>query len=884
MKPVNFADIPSDDWDELVDGSDDAWLMHRSDWIEIETSYFVRDNFSFGLYDRGRLIAVQPLYFSDGDNGTAHSERLVHCGIHRHTGLAMRGDLSPAETRAVQSHAMNRILHVASALGADRIQLNSHNLNPRNRTAQRDVIPFWVIENGFQLGLGFGPNGLDPAPGFAVTNADQIVDLSEPVEVLFAKLDEACRRAVRKAEKAQLLFVVDKSADRLERYFALAKASSLRTGEALSPYNYYNAILDRFGAKEHVVFAFARHGDRDVAALILLIAKGAASFLAGVSDPSSLSLRPNDFIHWHAILAAKDMGLEVYRFGPIFPEVPADWPIAKVSSFKGKFGARSVPIIQGSLFLKPERVEAATLAAEKHMAVLARPRALAQPMASSLAADIVAHHLRLFGLVNASSNPEGAGLLVADAAVEGGWIAARQAAEQGIPVVLLRPSRAADYLDGVNFETRREAPDSGYTATACAEDAAWRRLRSLYPSETIRASSSVPVVNAPLGGASWVWLPFGRSGMLLIGTELHRDLTRFRQGDPSAANNRPTDAKWGIAGERPTYLYEAQLDPSNPHDRMADWWIWTLRDALIRHASVKAGDILPFGAAGMVIVTGDDDQAPLDDYLAQGNLLGDLPVTYFLHPLTKHTSTTIEEHSRGRRVEWEIHPDALETPNEYDACFDEQAEWFEALLGRKPRFVRNHGFLNDGYWGHAKAWIRHDICGSSNLPGLDCRILNGSLLPARLALDGQLTDHWSILTAFGDGVMFALDWDEQTASNAIEKAGERIIESGVPGILVFNLHPANNLKAACMHSAVLRLVEKQGFAAMTLGDAISWFAVRDKGEEPIVGEGAIPPFGLSVNEPVIPESKEIAASVRPQKPKAGHLAAFWRLLSTRSRS
>lgn len=453
----------------------------------------------------------------------------------------------------------------------------------------------------------------------------------------------------------------------------------------------------------------------------------------------------------------------------------------------------------------------------------------------SLGADTVAHHLRLFGFGGASSDPDIADLLVADAAGEGGWIAARQAAERGTPVVVLRPSRAADYLDGVSFEPRRDAPGFEFTAAACLEDAAWRRLRSLYPSETIHASPSVPVVNVPDGGASWVWLPFGRSGMLLIGTDLHRDLTRFRQGDPAAADNRPTDAQWGFAGERPTYLFDGQLEDDRPHDRMADWWMWTMRDALVRHAGMEAADILPSGARGMVIVTGDDDQAPLEDYRAQRELLGDLPVTYFLHPLCQLGQAGLAEVSSGVEIEWELHPDALETPNEYDARFSEQAMWFETLTGRRPRLVRNHGFLNDGYWGHASAWISHGIVGSSNLPGLNCRVLNSSLLPARLALDGRLTDHWSLLTAFGDGVMFALDWEEETATHAIMEAGRRIVESGVPGILVFNLHPANHAKAACMHESVRRLVTEQGFIAMTFGFALDWFSARDGSSSPDVG-------------------------------------------------
>jgi Acetyltransferase (GNAT) domain len=864
MKTIAFDKIPASDWNDLAQASPDAWLMHRAEWIVIETRFFVRKNLCFGIYVHDRLVGIQPLYLSDGSNGTSHGEILVHSGIHRHAGLALSPSLSRAETIAAQNCTMQLILHVAHSLGADRIQLNAHNLAPRNLSSNRDHIPYWVVDHGFQLGLGFGPNGMEPAPGFSVCNADQIVDLSQSEEVLFSELDEACRRAVRKAEKAGLKFVVETAEDRLERYFALAKSSALRTGEALPPLDYYQAILDQFSKSENVITTFARLGDNDVAALILLTGKGAASFLAGVSDPGSLSMRPNDFIHWQAILWAKSMKFMAYRFGPIFPEVPSDWPIAKVSAFKGRFGARPVPMIQGSLFLNTEHAQKCLALASQSMTALAYPRKLPTPPAVSLAADNVAHHMRLFGMTGASSHPDQTSILVADAAVEGGWIAARQAVDAGKPVVLLRPSRAAAFLEQVAFEEGDLYNAPVFNAVNAGENEVWRHLRSLHANEGIAAKNGMAVVQSPSGVATWVWLPIGKAGMLLVGTELHRDLIRLRQGDPAAAANRPTEAQWGIAGERPTYLFEGQLEADKPHDRMADWWMWTLRDALIRHAGVTADDILPFGAKGVVIITGDDDQAPLEDYRAQEKLLGGLPVTYFLHPLTKHTRQSMVEHSLGRSVEWEIHPDALETPGEYNARFDEQAAWFEALTGRPPRLVRNHGYLNDGYWGHAKAWIRHGVTGSSNLPGVDCRVLNSSLLPARLALNGKMTDHWSILTAFGDGVMFIFEWDDATAMRAIHDAEQRILDSGVPGILVFNLHPANHEKAASMHAAVRKLVE-DGFAAMTLGAALEWFKARDAGLEAVVSAGMVAPFALPEAEATIPSATDNAITALPMK-------------------
>jgi hypothetical protein len=443
-----------------------------------------------------------------------------------------------------------------------------------------------------------------------------------------------------------------------------------------------------------------------------------------------------------------------------------------------------------------------------------------------ISADIVIHNLRVFGLTATQGKNSDE---------------IRVSTREGSVAIRLVHADAS-LPDGVTSRPSR----GSLTATA-GQNQDWGRLKSFFMANAFAGPALIPIVTDEAGLPVWAFMPDAMGSTVLIGTDLAADLTLLRQGDPAAAANRPTEAQWGIAGERPTYLFEGQLQADKPQDRMADWWMWTLRDALIRHARAKADDILPFGAKGMVIVTGDDDQAPLEDYRAQEKLLGSLPVTYFLHPLTKHTRQTMEEHALGRSVEWEIHPDALDTPNEYDARFDEQAGWFEGLTGRKPSLVRNHGFLNDGYWGHAKAWARHGVTGSSNLPGLDCHVLNGSLLPARLALNNHLTDHWSILTAFGDGVMFALEWDADTATQAIRAAGQRVIASGVPGILVFNLHPANHERAACMHVAVQNLVEN-GFTAMTLGTALEWFRARDEGRKAVMNASMVAPFALPEGE------------------------------------
>ena len=428
-------------------------------------------------------------------------------------------------------------------------------------------------------------------------------------------------------------------------------------------------------------------------------------------------------------------------------------------------------------------------------------------MAMSLAADVLMHHLRLVGLKDLRELRDGE-LAVGDGAVT------------------IKFANTETLIPSGEFEQRRA--DRTLLAVA-GQGLAWGQLRSFHSEKVWLDDGLVPVVVDGEGQAVWAWSPSEQGGSLLIGTDLVADLILIRQGDPLAAANRPTEPLWGIAGERPNYLFEAQLDPGRPFERLADWWLWTLRDALMRHAGVEASPVLPGGAPGVIVITGDDDQAPIEDYRAQRELLGDLPVTYFLHPLCKLDQAGFDEISAGRKIEWELHPDALETPGEYPQRFAEQGAWFEGLIGRKARLVRNHGFLNDGYWGHARPWLAHGIVGSSNIPGVDGRVVNGSLLPARLVLDGKLTSHVSLLTAFGDGAIFVGNWDAATTIEAVLSSGRRIIESGVPGVLVFNLHPANHLRAAPMHQAV-QMLAREGFIAMTMGEALYWF---DHGEWPI---------------------------------------------------
>jgi hypothetical protein len=446
------------------------------------------------------------------------------------------------------------------------------------------------------------------------------------------------------------------------------------------------------------------------------------------------------------------------------------------------------------------------------------------PDIPAIAADMVAHHLRLFG-VGATIEAGSATRAHVTRSVELGATAPPAAGGERV-TVLLQPSTQVLTALGVERVAKLEKPET-IRFPKFAEQT-WREARSLHPADIYRCvgSHEVEAIDSS-GRPCWITVTFAGQRVLIVGTDLAGDLVRYRQGDPATVDDRPTAPLWGIPGERPTYLFEGQLQPGRRDARHADWWGMALAQTVAAWLRTRPVPLLPGGAPGAVVVTGDDDQAFLEKYDQQLALLDGTPLTYFLHPLTRHTRTTLAAMTARSRVEFGLHPDALDQPARYSEIFRKQADWFFELTRSAPRSVRNHGFLNDGYWGHLPVWLERGVRISANLPGVDGTILNGSLLPARVAWQSALTPHWSMLTAIGDGVRFALGADGPASASCITRLADDITRSKLPGVIMLNLHPQNVAETIEMHVAV-RAVQDGGFVALTIADCIEWFAERDR--------------------------------------------------------
>lgn len=444
----------------------------------------------------------------------------------------------------------------------------------------------------------------------------------------------------------------------------------------------------------------------------------------------------------------------------------------------------------------------------------------------TVATDIVAHHLRLFGLRDGTSNESSGGLLLIEKPGADRVSEARHFASTGGLVIALLP--AENFCQALSVSLDAGAvPAPAELQYVQGRGSPWGRLRSLHAAHVFRGSGLRPLVCRSDGAAVWAQVELGKGNVILVGTDLAGDLTRYRQGDPEKEKARHTSPVWGYAGERPLYLFEADRAGEDPSERHADWWGVAIATTACTLLGARLAPLLPGAAPGAIVITGDDDQAYLEKYSEQMRLLGDVPLTYFLHPQTRHTKKTLRVMFDRKRIDLGIHPDALTEPQRYASVLKEQVTWYRSLTGDGPLSVRNHGFLNDGYWGHLPAWREHGIRISSNIPGLNGRVLNGSLLPGRIALATGLTEHWSILTAIGDGVRSIESLSDKAAGELILRMADAIRSSAVPGVIVLNLHPQNVSDTREMHLAALRVI-RDGFVAWTMRDCLRWFEERDK--------------------------------------------------------
>lgn len=396
----------------------------------------------------------------------------------------------------------------------------------------------------------------------------------------------------------------------------------------------------------------------------------------------------------------------------------------------------------------------------------------------------------------------------------------------------------------------RPEPPGGFLYPAARS---WFRPRPVYRPLLAHTSFAGPGVE-PLwltadGRAAIAWWDHDGRLDLLVGLDVAEELVRYTQGDPAQVDIPQDRSMWGYGHERAVYLYQHHTHPKYPLEPWADNLGYFLAETLGRWLGVPLLAPLPGGARGGVLLTGDDDQAWLEKYDEQLRLVGDFPITYLLLPHTRHTPETLAK--MPANVEFGLHVDALEAPDQYDPVCRKQYAEVCALTGRTVRVVRNHGHLNRDYWGHLAVW---DECGLDldlNVPGMSGTARTGTFLPFRVRrADGSWSPHYGLLSGYSDSLTYALKWSGRKQARHIRRLADQV-ERARPGVLVFNWHPQNVTDNVPAHRAIMAAGRRPGWAALGADSYLGWLKAvervelgRAAGRPTLLGAADVP--GLAV--------------------------------------
>lgn len=308
-------DIVADRWDDLVRGSPDGWVFGLHGWQRLvaaveEWGFSER---GFGVHENGRLVAVVPLHVQP-------SSRAAGSSGWGGSGPVISADLSPADRDRVLRAATERMIEIAEADGATRLEVSSSPVTESALGSRWGVNSFAVL--GFEDG----------------SRLSQVISLDRDEEALWAGLSKTARHLIRRAEKAGFRAEAVDWQQALDSYYDIHVETYARSGEAPHPRRYFSGIADKMAPiGSSRLFALLSPGGEPVAFQNVAMLGSGAYYHTGCSRTAAQSVSPGYLLMWEAIKAARNDGARWFDVGWIFPAAK-DPKQQGLTHFKTRFG------------------------------------------------------------------------------------------------------------------------------------------------------------------------------------------------------------------------------------------------------------------------------------------------------------------------------------------------------------------------------------------------------------------------------------------------------------------------------------------------------------------------------------------------------------------
>lgn len=344
---IQRMNIAAPAWDEVVTSSPDGWVFSLYDWQDLILN--VRQwglvDFSFGLQEDGKFVAVIPLQFNPyndtisssgwGGSGPVLSNKLIGKNRKRVIQLA----LNHCEAEAKRCNAA----------------LLDFSVSPVTKTSLQSL---WGVNPFVFYGLQ------------DCSELSQVIDLSYSEDQLWAEISADARRQIRIAREKGCVIKRLNWIESVDQYYELHCETYQRTGVEPHPKEYFGGIANYIAPKDYSVLWGAYSGDGEIQGYHNAAWFGEGGYYhTGCSTAQANQSGINYLLFWEAIMGAKSAGLRWYDCGAIFPNAK-DSKQHGLTTFKTKFGGEAHRLFRSQLPIQKSGITPSTVSIRECLALL----------------------------------------------------------------------------------------------------------------------------------------------------------------------------------------------------------------------------------------------------------------------------------------------------------------------------------------------------------------------------------------------------------------------------------------------------------------------------------------------------------------------------------
>jgi hypothetical protein len=333
MKISDSATVSEQEWNVLMNDSDDIWLWHLWEWVETTARVWSLENHYFIAEENGRRVGGFPLQLAPASSYGQPCNRAFSI---------MMGSAGPFCTREMPLESRQRVLSELTKSSID--WARKRKLRVLSLSLSLPPLAHSNIQNIR------GVNPLATAGWRDVSTHTLIANLSKPESDLWKDLTHDARRSVRLARSAGYTVERTNWQDMIDEYYRVHMETYRRTGTKPHPRVYFEAIAN-MAMRGHAVLWMARDSNnRPVAFHNCARFRNGSQYWSGCCETGHLRSGVNYLLFWNALVGAKEDDCDWYEIGEVFPDA-MEGKLRGLTTFKSKFGGELYRFYRGEITL-----------------------------------------------------------------------------------------------------------------------------------------------------------------------------------------------------------------------------------------------------------------------------------------------------------------------------------------------------------------------------------------------------------------------------------------------------------------------------------------------------------------------------------------------------